>query len=82
MAQSRKFKKPTDDFVVRVEHGKEFVVIELTNYVEVRSQSQRPKILEGLKEYKTSEGYGVNTLSDDTYEILEPIAGPMRATRI
>ena len=82
IAQSRKFKKPTDEFVVRADDGKEFVVIELTNYVGVRSQSQRPKILEGLKEYMTSEGDGVNRLSDDTYEILDPVPGPMKATRI
>lgn len=82
MPHSRKFQKQTDEFVVRAEGENEFVVIEYTNYVEVQSMGQPPNVLEGLKEYRTTEGYAVNKLSEDAYEILEPIAGPTRATRV
>ena len=62
----------TDRFLVKTDAGKEYVIIQYQEYIDVSSHDdQNAKILGKLKTLLTEEGFTVTFIDDETFKILE-----------
>jgi hypothetical protein len=67
----RKITKKTNQFKVYDSNGNIYLIIEYKDYEESESYKSPPKLIELLKSYKTSDGYYVNKIDNNNFEILQ-----------
>ncbi len=61
----------TDKFTVQAADGRQFEVIEYTEYIDAGTPSNPYAEIPGLTEFKTLDGLHLNVIADDTFEIAE-----------
>lgn len=70
-------------FQVReIDRERTFGVVVLQELVRTPTHDNPNATLLGLKQYRTTEGWAVNRLSDMEYEIVNCPGGPVRARRV
>ncbi len=61
----------SDKFAVQAADGRQFEVIEYTKYIAAGTPSNPHAEIPGLTEYRTSDGFHLDVVADDTFEIAE-----------
>jgi hypothetical protein len=64
----RKYKKETNRFEARDDNGNLFTIVELTEFIEVKSRAGTQTV-EGMKSLKTTTGHHVNRVAKGKYQL-------------
>jgi hypothetical protein len=68
-------------FECRGPDGTRYTIVEFQHYLISESQGAPPERVDLLRELRTSDGRHVNRISDNEFEMLDPIAGEVRLRR-
>ena len=68
-------------FECRGSDGATYTVVEFQHYLISETLDAPPERVDLLREYRTSDGRHVKRLSDNEFEMLDPIAGEVRLRR-
>ena len=62
--------KKIGEFMVQAEDGQHYLVFEFQNFERVGTSQDANAMIPGLRRFCTPEGFAVNHIEDDLYEIV------------
>ncbi len=61
----------SDRFLAKTDNGKEYIIIQYQEYIDVSSHDNPNDEIEGLKSLRTDDGLHVNVIDSKTFKVVE-----------